>query len=100
LSSPTLASVSSVLQQQLLLSSPWWCPLLVLPLASTSCSWESGEEALFRLFVPLQEFLGTTSCGASLTTEEEDVEDEEEQDVVGALPVSTAMARWAGASMA
>ena len=86
-----------MLQQQLLLSSPW-CPLLVLPLASTS--WESGEEALFRLFVPLQEFLGTTSCGASLTTEEEDVEDEEEQDVVGAVLVSTAMARWAVASMA
>jgi hypothetical protein len=35
-----------------------------------------------------------------LTTEEEDVEDEEEQDVVGALLVSTAMARWAVASMA
>jgi hypothetical protein len=98
--SPTLAdaSLSSVLQQ-LLLSSPCWpLLLLALPLLLASTSWESGEDALFRLFVPL-DFLQGASCGASLTSEDEDVQDEEEQDVVGALLVSTAMARWAVASM-
>jgi hypothetical protein len=94
---PTQASLLSWVVQQLLLSSPCW-PLLLLPSASASRE-SSGEEALFRFFVPL-EFLGTScGAGASFTSEDEDVEDEQEQDVVGASLVSSAMARWAVASM-
>ncbi|PAN39447.1 hypothetical protein PAHAL_7G243300 [Panicum hallii] len=94
---PPLATALSSVLQQLLLSSPWWP---VLPLASTS--WESGEQARFRLFVVL-ELLGT-SCGAALMRqEEEDVDDEEEEEDVVAAWVAFAfasMSRWAVASMA
>ena len=82
--------------QQLLLSSPWWP---VLPLASNS--WESGEEARFRLFVVL-ELLGTSFGTPLMRQEEEDVEDEEEEDVVAAWAwvAIASLSRWAVASMA